>query len=153
MSIEIILSLVAALSSVLVATLSEGFLRVLLPKSFGREKPRVSYKERLIELTTGLTKASNEVNNVLAELTKVAKDRERAVSAMETSLTLLESREKELKDKIEVLQNIPIPVAEQFAKLVAPGEKRSSKRDYFLFIAGVAVTTIITIILQAFSKR
>ncbi len=60
----------------------------------------------------------------------------------------LENREKELKEKIEVLEKIPIPVAEHFAKLLESGERRSVRRDYLLFGAGVLVTTVITIAIQ-----
>ena len=60
----------------------------------------------------------------------------------------MEKREKELKEKIALLQSVPIPVAEHFARLVEPGEKRNARRDYLLFMAGVIVTTIIAIVLQ-----
>ena len=60
----------------------------------------------------------------------------------------MEKREKELEEKIDLLQHVPIPVAEHFARLVGPGEKRSAMRDYLLFMAGVIGTTIIAIVLQ-----
>ncbi len=60
----------------------------------------------------------------------------------------LETREKELKEKIEALESTPLPVAEHFAKLLESGEKRSAKRDYVLFGAGVVVTTGVAIIIQ-----
>jgi hypothetical protein len=47
-----------------------------------------------------------------------------------------------------VLQNVPLPVAQEFAKLVAPAEKKSARRDYLLFVSGVVVTTVITVILK-----
>lgn len=132
---------------------SSNIIRNFLYKLAGKKEPIKSYGERLSELTNSLTKASSEVDSVLAELAKVAKDREKSVIEMEASLARLESKEKELIEDIGALQNIPIPVADQFAKLVASGEKRSSRRDYFLFIAGVVVTTIIAILLQVFSKN
>jgi hypothetical protein len=89
---------------------------------------------------------------VLHELSAVAQEKEEAVRKLEMGLQELERREQGLKQKIEALQSVPLPVAEYFAKLVEPGERRIARRDYLLFGAGVLVTTIITIVLQALSK-
>jgi len=86
---------------------------------------------------------------VLAELAQVARSRQSAVEELESNLTSLESREKELKAKIEALEKTPLPVAEHFAQLLAAGERRSARRDYALFGAGVGVTTAIAILIQA----
>ena len=88
------------------------------------------------------------MDTVLAELAKVARNRETAVQKLENDLVSLDSREKELKTSIKTLEKTPIPVAEHFAKLVADGEKRGARRDYMLFGAGVVVTTIIAIVIQ-----
>lgn len=85
---------------------------------------------------------------MLAELSQVARSREVAVQKLEIDLVALETREKELKEKIEALESTPLPVAEYFAKLVDSGEKRSAWRDYILFGAGVVMTTVIAIIIQ-----
>jgi hypothetical protein len=55
-------------------------------------------------------------------------------------------REEELKNRIDQLQNVPLPVAEHFAALAAAGDKRSAKRDYLLFGLGVFVSTLLSII-------
>ena len=60
----------------------------------------------------------------------------------------LENREKQLQESVQALENVPIPVAEHFARLTAVGEKRNAKRDYILFGAGVVVCTVIAIILK-----
>jgi len=150
MGIEVLVSLVAGLVSMMgFSVASSEVIRKLIHKIFGvqheLEKP---YSERLSELTASLNEASRDVDSVLSELAQVAKGREAAVQKLETDLQALETREKELKDKIETLESTPIPVAEHFAKLLESGEKRSAKRDYFLFGAGVLVTTAIAIIIQ-----
>ena len=86
---------------------------------------------------------------ILSELTQVARDREEAVARLESALTEMETKERETKERIEALQDLPIPVAEHFAKLVVPTERRNARRDYLLFGAGVVVTTIIAVIMQA----
>ncbi len=149
MNLQILIALSASLISALAGGIaSTDVIRKLLLKLFGKEPPPKTYAERLSDLTSSLTKASGEVDAVLHEMSRVANERQQAVENLETGLVELEKREKELKEKIEVLQRVPIPVAEHFAKLVEPGEKRSARRDYVLFISGVLVTTIIAVVLQ-----
>jgi septal ring factor EnvC (AmiA/AmiB activator) len=114
--------------------------------------PVKTYTERLLELTANLTTASGQVDSILRELSSVAQEKEGLVTKLERSLQGLENREQELRKSIEILQGIPLPVAEQFSRLVAPSEKRSAKRDYILFGAGVVSTTIISLIIQLISK-
>lgn len=151
MNPEIIATILGALASLLGAgvastELIQRLLRILLR----REEPKKAYSERLAELTENLSKASREVDAVLAELAQVAKDRAQAVEQLETDLANMSGRERELKERIDTLEKTPLAVAEHFAKLVAPGEKRSAMRDYLLFGAGVVVSTAIGIAIQLF---
>ena len=149
MGLELLLSLIAAMTSMLVGgVFSTETIRKRLRAYLGGEEPQKLYSERLAELTDSLTEASREVDTVLAELAKVARNRETAVQKLENDLVSLDSREKELKTSIKTLEKTPIPVAEHFAKLVSDGEKRGARRDYMLFGAGVVVTTIIAIVIQ-----
>lgn len=150
MGIEILLNV---LSGVLAlgagGLLSSELIRDLLRKIIGKKgKPARPYSERLAKLTSSLTKASQEVDRVILELAQVAKGREDAVSKLENDLASLEKREKEIKQRIETLEKVPLPVADHFAKLIESGDKRSAKRDYLLFGAGVVLSTIIAVILK-----
>ncbi|MDY7001463.1 MAG: hypothetical protein SVS15_06745 [Thermodesulfobacteriota bacterium] len=144
---EIYSVLISALLGIIVA-LSVDVVRKIIFKMLKKELPKKTYSERLSSLTSSLTKASAEVDSVLREMSRVAKEREASVKVLESGLIDLEKREKELKEKIALLQNVPIPVADHFAKLIEPVEKRSVRRDYVLFMSGVVVTTVIAIILQ-----
>lgn len=149
MTPEFLVALISGLLSAIAGGVaSTELVRKIIYRILKKELPQKTYSERLSELTSSLTKASSEVDSVLGEMAQVAKERETSVNNLEKGLKDLEKREKELKEKIDLLQNVPIPVAEHFAKLVEPGEKRSARRDYILFMAGVIVTTIIAIILQ-----
>ena len=86
---------------------------------------------------------------MLGELQGVAQDRAKAVSTLEAGLAKLEREEEALRHRIESLQNLPLPVAEHFAALTESGERRSAKRDYVLFGAGVMLSTGIAIALKA----
>jgi len=154
MNPEIIATLVGALFSLLAgASIGSEIIQKLIRKFLKRPEPPVkSYTERLADLTDNLTTASEQVDAILAELSGVARDRESAVQKLETDLRTLAAREKHLKERIETLEKTPIPVAEHFARLLEKGERRSAKRDYALFGAGVVVTTIIAVIIQLFTK-
>ncbi|MBW2739235.1 MAG: hypothetical protein JRE64_10410 [Deltaproteobacteria bacterium] len=146
------IGIIAAFASLLAGGLaSSELIHKLIRHILGKEAPPKTYSERLSELTSSLTTASSQVDSVLHELSLVAREKEDTVKKLEAGLGELEKREKELKQKIEALQNVPLPVAEHFAKLVEPSERRSARRDYILFGAGVMVTTIITLLLQVFS--
>ena len=143
-SLTIVVSLVAGLLSL------SRFFPFYINRVLGREEPPKveSYSERLANLTASLTKASSEVDNILAELAQVAGDRAKTVQELEAELTKLEEQEKQLEKRLQDLREVPIPVAEHFAAMVAPGERRSVWRDYTLFAAGVIVSTVIAILLR-----
>lgn len=153
MSMDVLLSILTAAASLAAGGLAstEAF-RKLIPALLRRPTPQAMFSERLALLTAHLTEASREVDGVLAELAQVSKDRVEAVRALEADLNAMEGREEELKQRIETLEKTPMAVAEHFAKLVAPGERRSAMRDYLLFGAGVVVSTVIGIVVQIFVR-
>jgi hypothetical protein len=153
MGVDVLAAIIGALTSLLAGGLaSTELIHKLVRASLGLKTPPKQYTERLAELTESLTKASRDVDAVLLELAQVAKDRAGAVKQLETDLTVMEGREKELKERIETLERTPLAVAEHFARLVAPSERRSAMRDYLLFGAGVVVSTAIGIVIQVFVK-
>ncbi|HSX62622.1 MAG TPA: hypothetical protein VLF18_20760 [Tahibacter sp.] len=151
MGIELVITLIGALLSMTVGGIASTdpirkIFNILTRKKDA--EPEKSYSERLAELTVSLTDASEQVDTVLAELSQVAQEKEQAVLKLATRLSKLEGREVELKERVATLQNVPLPVAEHFAKIVGSGEKRSAKRDYMLFGAGVVVSTSVAIVLK-----
>lgn len=78
----------------------------------------------------------------------VAQERQSTVLALEQELSEISKREKELQERIENLEKVPIPAVQYFAELVEKGERRSAWRDYMLFGLGVLVSTVISIVLR-----
>jgi hypothetical protein len=144
---EVLVSVLAGALSLLAGTGLDEVQR-LLRRLRHEPTPPKTYKERLSQLTGDLTKASAELDGVLSELAAVATEREDTVRALEAQLTSLEARELELKRQIELLEQTPMPVAEHFARLLDTRDRRSARRDYVLFGAGVLVTTIVGIAVQ-----
>ena len=150
--VETLTAVIGALVSLLAGGIaSTDLIRKLVHRILGKPEPEKTYSQRLSELTHSLTNASGEVDSLLTELGQVAKEKETSVRKLEQGLTALEQKEQELKDRIKTLEDVPIPAAEHFARLMETGEKRSAMRDYALFGAGVVVTTVITIVIQVFS--
>jgi len=149
---ELLTTLIAGLLTLLVTVIASiDFVRLVLYRVLGKPWPKKTYAVRLSELTQSLTKASAEVDSILAELSRVAKEKQFSVKQLEQGLSDLEKQENELKDRIATLENVPIPAAEHFAKLMESGEHRTAKRDYVLFGSGVLVTTLIAIIIRLVS--
>jgi chaperonin cofactor prefoldin len=148
MGIDILVNVAAAVISLLPIF----FFMELLPKGIRRllkrDEPEETYTQKLSRLTESLTRAFKEVDSVLTELAQVARDREKAVGKLELDLRDLESRERQLQQRIQDLENVPLPVTEHFATLIKSGERRSVLRDYMLFGAGVVVSTVMAIILK-----
>ncbi len=152
MGIEFLASLIGALASLAAGGLVVNeTVRELVLTLLKKKAPPKPYSERLHELTDSLTRASREVDALLVELSRVADDRQKAVTVLEADLSTLEGREQELKEKIQILEKVPLPVAEHFAQLLEVGEKRSARRDYLLFGSGVVVTTLLAVIIQVLS--
>jgi len=146
---EMLTGIIAAIVSLFGASVAySNIFQKLLFDLLKIKTPAKTYTERLSELITSLTTASGQVDSILRELSSVALEKEEMVIKLEGELQQLLSREQELKKKIEVLQKVPLPVAEHFAKLIKSGEHRSAKRDYILFGTGVVVTTLVTLLLQ-----
>jgi len=111
---------------------------------------KISYSAQLTSLTESLNKSSAEVDNLLNELSEVAQDRQKTLQGLESELLRLENRQTELSQRIKDLENVPIPVAEHFAKLTESlsesSEKRSAQRDYILFVLGLILGTVLSVI-------
>jgi hypothetical protein len=77
---------------------------------------------------------------IVKQIQNYTEGREQAVAKLESQLGILSNQEQELKQRIQSLQNLPLPAAEYFAQLVSRSERRSALRDYILFLLGVLVT-------------
>jgi cell division protein FtsB len=103
-------------------------------------------KGLLAELRT----ASAEMDRIVDEIGRYTEERQSTVLKLEGDLQALSQREQELKKRIEGLQQVPLPAAEYFAKLVERTEKKSATRDYVLFLLGVVASAVVVVILKAF---
>lgn len=147
---ELLLAIITTLVSLIggglaINAATEKVVRKLVYRVFGRKEPEPSYAERLNTLSENIRKSFNEMDTMLAELAGVTREKKLAMERVEQEVVNLQNQERELQERIEHLQNLPLPVAEHFANLTLVGEKRSARRDYVLFGTGVIVSTLIAI--------
>jgi hypothetical protein len=135
--VQTLFHLGTGLLAVGMALIAREFYERLITKVLDKErKVEASYAERIDYLTKTLVNSTREVDAVFQEIGKVALERQFAAEKLQQELAALSQRESELKQRVEALKNVPLPVAEHFARLLETGEKKSAKRDYLLFWCG-----------------
>ena len=107
-----------------------------------------TYQERMESLSTRLSSAAAEVDLVLSEMTSASKSRQEALQALELELEQLANQRQEIQERIDALQQVPLPAVEHFLNATSRGERKSALRDHVLFGLGVIVSTAVTIILK-----
>jgi hypothetical protein len=119
---------------------------------FGRQIVKAVGLEQSLEgpesLFKALSAASQKMDVIATQIQQYTQGPELAVAKLESQLGLLSQQEQESKQRIQGLQNIPLPAAEYFAQLVRKGEKRNAFRDYFLFLLGVVVSAGVGVLLR-----
>lgn len=113
------------------------------------EKPK-SYKLRLEETLSTLNKAFKEVDKATEEFTILMKEKEQTIDILEKKLTELSKEEAEIKERVDTLQKVPLEAISHFEEIINKGDKRSALRDYLLFVSGIVVSVIVTIILKVY---
>ncbi len=101
----------------------------------------------LTRLVKDLNKTSNELDNFLAEVVQVAKGRAEATAKLQAEINRLEQAEEEYLVRIETLKNEPLRVINDLLNELQPNQIRTPRRDLMLFVAGVVVSTIVSIVL------
>ncbi len=141
-----VLSLLVGVIQNLFADNAQDFIRRLLGKP---QKQRAeTYSDKVSRLTDSLSKATAEVDEVLKEIAIVSRERTKTVAELEKQLEELAAREKQVKERIEVLEKVPLEAVQHFERMLDKGDKRSAWRDYMLFGLGVIVSTVIAIALK-----
>jgi predicted transcriptional regulator len=101
----------------------------------------------LSRLVSGLSKTSVELDNILAQIVEVAQNRAEAATKLQAEMKKLEEAEEEYLVRIEILKNEPLRVMSELLNELQPNQIRTPRRDFMLFLAGVAVSAIVSLIL------
>ena len=170
MGIEIIGALVSAIAGILLGVLRPLFNKVLYPNAeryylehpdsfwakvltqffiFDKNKNK-PFKERLSASLHTLKNATEEIDGVIAEISKISHEKQRTIEKLESTLVELGNKENELKNKISTMEKVPVESLKHFEELLNKGDKKSKIRDYAIFVSGIIITTIIAIILNKY---
>jgi len=150
----VIAGLISAIASILVGLLP--FVRSFLVnriQSQIKEKPIITYRERLNNTLEALKKNSLEMEKATEEINSIMKEKLTTIDKLEDKLVELSGKETELTSKIEQLQNTPVEVLNHFEKMLEKANKRSAYRDYILFCLGAVISAIVTIIVTIILKK
>jgi hypothetical protein len=102
----------------------------------------------LARLVKGLSKTSNELDKILAQIVEVAQDRAEAATRLQAEMKKLEEAEEDYLVRIEILKNEPLRVMSDLLNELQPNQIRTPRRDFMLFAAGVLLSAIISILLD-----
>ena len=100
----------------------------------------------LTRLVNGLNKTSLELDNILAQIVEVAQNRAEAATKLQAEMKKLEEAEEEYLVRIEILKNEPLRVVSDLLNELKPNQIRTPRRDFVLFLAGVLLSAIVSII-------
>ena len=100
----------------------------------------------LSRLVNGLNKTSNELDKILAQIVEVSQDRAEAATHLQAEMKKLEEAEEEYLVRIEILKNEPLRVMSDLLNELQPNQIRTPRRDLMLFLAGVVVSALVSIL-------
>ena len=101
----------------------------------------------LSRLVSGLSKTSVELDNILAQIVEVAQNRAEAATKLQAEMKKLEEAEEEYLVRIEILKNEPLRVMSELLNELQPNQIRTPRRDFMLFLAGVIVSAVVSMVL------
>jgi hypothetical protein len=107
----------------------------------------------LARLVKGLSKTSNELDKILAQIVEVAQDRAEAATRLQAEMKKLEEAEEDYLVRIEILKNEPLRVMSDLLNELQPNQIRTPRRDFMLFAAGVILSAIISVLLDLLRGR
>jgi predicted transcriptional regulator len=102
----------------------------------------------LARLVDGLNKTSNELDKILAQIVEVAQNRAEAATKLQAEMKKLEEAEDEYLVRIEILKNEPLRVVNDLLNELEPNRIRTPRRDFMLFLSGVVVSAIVSVLLS-----
>jgi len=152
---EIIASILAGILSITIGGLSlQGI------SSYSRRKKRrartmvVTPGARIQESISKLSSASHEIDVIIQDIIDNIRNRQTMLEELTIKYGNLLQEEGELSKRVEMLKKIPLEVADHFRQIsdesLEGAEKRRTKRDIIMLASGIALTTVIGVLLRAF---
>jgi hypothetical protein len=100
----------------------------------------------LARLAHGLNTTSAELDKILEKIVEVAQNRAAASITLQEEMKRLEEAEEEYLVQIEMLKNEPLRVVSDLLNELHPSQIRAPRHDFMLFLAGVLMSAIVSIL-------
>jgi hypothetical protein len=100
------------------------------------------------DLSLELQKKLDEVGEISQNLKRASEDWQQRYLVFESRVAHLSEKEKELREQVDSLGQIPLPAMEYFEGLLNKGERSAARRDYLLFGAGILATVALSLVLN-----
>lgn len=92
----------------------------------------------------------NNVQSISDNLINATDDWMERYRVFEEDVSRLHNQKQELEEKVDSLENVPLPALDQFVRIMDKEGKKGAVRDYALFFAGVVASILVTIVLRHF---
>jgi len=113
-----------------------------------RREDTPQYAKTMQELSSELVSSFEKVDRLIEGMQSYMTDRRKALDSLEIGTRRLEEREIELKERIATLEKVPIEALDYFIEATESAERRATRRDYYLFFAGLIGGTILSTIVS-----
>ena len=153
LSVEVLEEIVGASAALVLPAIAKllGFEKLL--ERFPFQQTRTESQRSTAALLARVRTATAEMDTVVAELQAAADDRMRKVNSLESSINDLMEKEKNLKETIQGTEGLSKATVDALAGVIEEklqkAERPKRRRDYALFAAGVIVSAVVGIGIEA----
>ena len=136
------------LLQLLITILIGSILFIIMSRRSREADSKATTTGDLARLASGLNKTSGELDQILEKIVEVAQNRAEAAIKLQAEMKRLEEAEEEYLVQIEILKNEPLRVVSDLLNELHPSQIRTPRRDFMLFLAGVFVSSIVSIVMR-----
>jgi hypothetical protein len=139
---------IETLFNIIFGLLPTKLRQYILDKKILGVKNEIYYQKLINSSLISLENASKDVNQAIIEVMIYAKEREDIINKYSSKLQEYKQMEDELKNRISVLENIPIETIQYFEKVIKISDRKSAKRDIINLIAGALIGVVTSLLIK-----
>lgn len=115
------------------------------------DRTEVSPAERIQQSISKLSTASQEIDTTIQDIIQEIERRQVMLEDLRARHQILSQEEAEVSKRVETLKGVQLEVANYFQQISEEAlqqvEKKRARRDVLMFVLGIVVTTVVSIIL------
>jgi DNA repair exonuclease SbcCD ATPase subunit len=146
-----ILMLGASIAIAMLAFIYNTYASYLFKKKRSKIK-KINPGEQIQQIISGLSTFSDKIDYTIKNVAKDIEHRQIVLEELKARHSILSQEEEKLSKRVQALKDLPLETAKHFQQIseqtLQRAEKKRTKRDILIFILGIVVTTIISILLK-----